>query len=240
MYRPSKLAILLGLIAVAAAAIVPLDPNAADAPLNFTLKPTDGDSIQACDIHYEVYEEDGCGGGTSKGLCGALDNCRDLKGMGSKSITVGNNMHASVTVTAYRDFGCNTEIQKVVLSQSTAACLRFEPSFYSIKAVRTPHQKSCRQACILFLFAVATTEAADGGVLFLHEDRGEYHVSAGLNCTNFPGWINDQSFQYSIDKYYNCVVFEHAGCSGQSATIGPTNDWTNVPFPGISAIICWN
>ncbi|OAQ23136.1 hypothetical protein K457DRAFT_130751 [Linnemannia elongata AG-77] len=101
-------------------------------------------------------------------------------------------------------------------------------------------QKSCRQACILFIFAVATTEAADGRVLFLHDDRRAYHVSAGLNCTNFPGWINDQSFQYSIDKYYNCVVFDHAGCSGQSATIGPTNDWTNVPIPGISAIICWN
>ncbi|KAG0331234.1 hypothetical protein BG000_011095, partial [Podila horticola] len=54
MYQPSKLVTLLGLIAVAAAAIVPLDPIAADAPLNVTTKSTDGDmSILACDLHYE-------------------------------------------------------------------------------------------------------------------------------------------------------------------------------------------
>ncbi|KAF9085300.1 hypothetical protein BGX29_002064, partial [Mortierella sp. GBA35] len=95
------------------------------------------------------------------------------------------------------------------------------------------------KACILFLVAAAATEAADGRVLFLHHDRREYHVNAGLNCANFPGWISDQSFQYNIEKYYTCVVFEHYGCSGQSATIGPTNGWTDVPFSGISAIICW-
>ncbi|KAF8928821.1 hypothetical protein BGZ47_001415 [Haplosporangium gracile] len=137
MYRPSKLAALLGLIAVAAAAIVPPDSIAADAPLNVTTEFTDGGmSILACDLHYEVYEKDGCDG-TSTGMCaGNLAECKDLKGMGSKSITVANNMYDSITVIGYSSYGCKGEVQRITFTKGTASCLRYGPSFFSITAQR--------------------------------------------------------------------------------------------------------
>ncbi|KAG0368226.1 hypothetical protein BC939DRAFT_461079 [Gamsiella multidivaricata] len=148
MYGPSKLATLLGLIAVAAAAVVPLDPVAAvapldvvaaDAPLNVVTKPNDGNmTALLCNLHYEVYEEDGCGGDSSTGMCnGELGNCKNLKGMGSKSITVGNNLYSpTITVIGYSKYDCVGEVQRITLSQGTASCLRYGPSFHSIKAQR--------------------------------------------------------------------------------------------------------
>ncbi|KAG0278166.1 hypothetical protein BGZ95_004556 [Linnemannia exigua] len=140
MYRPSKLAALLGLLAVAAAAaIVPQDDIAADAPLNVTTTLTDGDVsiLSSCHIHYEVYEQDGCYNGASSGICAPkLGECRNLRGMGSASITVGNNEYDSATVIGFSDYDCKTEIQRVTLRKGTATCLRYTPQFFSIMAQR--------------------------------------------------------------------------------------------------------
>ncbi|KAG0247778.1 hypothetical protein BG011_000927, partial [Mortierella polycephala] len=57
MYGPSKLVALFGLIAAAAAAVVPLDAAATNAPLDVAVKPlnqTGKMSANVCNIHYEV------------------------------------------------------------------------------------------------------------------------------------------------------------------------------------------
>ncbi|KAF9376654.1 hypothetical protein CPC16_012217 [Podila verticillata] len=104
-----------------------------------------------------------------------------------------------------------------------------------VKGVNISNMTSFK-AVILLLVAAAATEAS---VKFADNKSNVYWLDAGRNvCTNFPAWINDRAVTYEIRDNYQCIVYLHGGCSGDSAYISST-EWREVPFGGISSVKCW-
>jgi hypothetical protein len=139
MYGPTKFVALFGLIVAAAvpldalAASVPLDAVAADCSFDITTKSTEVKmSSLFCGVHYEVYSGYECSG-RSNGMCAGFD-CTNLRGIGSQSIILENNIDRPIWVTAYSDFDCSGEVQKIWLVAGTSACLRYHSEFNSMKA----------------------------------------------------------------------------------------------------------
>lgn len=99
----------------------PVGASPANVLMRDLSKPTVEMFSMDCNIYNKVYEKDGCSSGSSRGLCGSFE-CRDLKGMGSESITVRKNMNRAITFIGYSRWGCSREVQRVTMVRHTSTC----------------------------------------------------------------------------------------------------------------------
>ncbi|KAG0236467.1 hypothetical protein BGW42_003373 [Actinomortierella wolfii] len=138
----AKFVAILGFVAaLASAVVVPVEETANTLIVDVQpraekdITPNNNNPIRImgdCDVHYEVYEDDDCDG-RSTGICNK-DACRDLRGMGSESVTVGNNANGWITVKGYTKFGCEgSHVALVQLAPGGVNCMRYSNGgFYSL------------------------------------------------------------------------------------------------------------